>query len=128
MKVDIKIPLMVLMLSIIIVLLISILPKDIGNEQKMLIKSSNLEISELLLIKKIGSFGSEAGEFDGPTGLEFFNNKLFVLDSGNNRIQIFSEGLDQVGFSIPVSFPGTQDFEFEMKKTDVRKDFDENFH
>ncbi len=49
-----------------------------------------------------------------------------ILQTKEFAKNLFSEGLDQVGFSIPVSFPGTQDFEFEMKKTDVRKDFDEN--
>ena len=39
---------------------------------------------------------------------------------------LFAEGLDQVGFSIPVAFPGTQDFEIEMKNSDVKKDFNEN--
>ena len=40
--------------------------------------------------------------------------------------ELFAEGIDQAGFSIPVAFPGTQDFEYEMRNPDVRKDFNEN--
>ena len=39
---------------------------------------------------------------------------------------LFSEGLDQAAFGIPVPYPGTLDFEYEMTKSDVRKDFNEN--
>ena len=34
--------------------------------------------------------------------------------------------MDQVKFGIPVPYPGTLDFEYEMRKPDVRKDFNEN--
>jgi len=49
-----------------------------------------------------------------------------ILETKEFAKSLFAEGLDQVGFSIPVAFPGTQDFEYEMKKSGVRKDFDEN--
>ena len=39
---------------------------------------------------------------------------------------LFQEGLDQAAFGIPVPYPGTLDFEAEMKKSDVKKDFHEN--
>ena len=39
---------------------------------------------------------------------------------------LIKEGLDQVGFGIPVPYPGTLDFEYEMSKSDQRKDFNEN--
>ena len=39
---------------------------------------------------------------------------------------LMEEGLDQVGFGIPVPYPGTLDFEYEMTKTDQRKDFNAN--
>ena len=40
--------------------------------------------------------------------------------------ELFEEGLDQVKFGIPVPYPGTLDFENEMSKPDVCKDFNEN--
>ena len=39
---------------------------------------------------------------------------------------LMKEGLDQVGFGIPVPYPGTLDFEYEMTKTDQKKDFNAN--
>jgi radical SAM superfamily enzyme YgiQ (UPF0313 family) len=39
---------------------------------------------------------------------------------------LMDEGLDQVGFGIPVPYPGTLDFEYEMTKTDQKKDFNAN--
>jgi len=39
---------------------------------------------------------------------------------------LFSEGLDHAGFNIPTPYPGTLDFEYEMQKPDVRRDFNEN--
>jgi radical SAM superfamily enzyme YgiQ (UPF0313 family) len=39
---------------------------------------------------------------------------------------LFSEGLDRAGFNIPTPYPGTLDFEYEMQKPDVRKEFNEN--
>ena len=40
--------------------------------------------------------------------------------------ELFAEGLDQVKFGIPVPYPGTLDFENEMRKPDVRKNFNDN--
>ena len=62
-------------------------------------------ISEVIFLKKTGVFGSEVEQFDYPVGLEFFNNQLFVLDSGNNRVQIFSEDLD---FKSVINLPDNQ--------------------
>ena len=39
---------------------------------------------------------------------------------------LMQEGMDQVGFGIPVPYPGTLDFEHEMKNPEQRKDFNEN--
>ncbi len=36
-----------------------------------------------------GNKGTEAGEFNDPTGLTIGDNFIFVTDAGNNRIQIF---------------------------------------
>jgi len=40
--------------------------------------------------------------------------------------ELFAEGLDSAGFAIPVPYPGTLDFEHEMKNPDLRKKFNEN--
>ena len=40
--------------------------------------------------------------------------------------ELIAEGLDSVGFQIPVAYPGTLDFEFQMSNPDLRKAFNEN--
>ena len=40
--------------------------------------------------------------------------------------ELFAEGLDSAGFAIPVPYPGTLDFEYQMSKSDLRKAFNEN--
>ena len=40
--------------------------------------------------------------------------------------ELIEEGLDSVGFQIPVAYPGTLDFEYQMSKPDLKKDFNEN--
>lgn len=67
--------------------------------------ATKIEISELLFLKKTGVFGNEIGQFDRPYSFDFFNNQLFVLDSGNNRVQIFSENLD---FKTVINLPDNQ--------------------
>ena len=49
-----------------------------------------------------------------------------ILETKNFAKTLFSEGLDQAGFHIPVPYPGTKDFEFQMNKPDIKKDFNEN--
>ena len=49
-----------------------------------------------------------------------------ILKTKEFAKKLFAEGIDQAGFNIPVPFPGTQDFEYEMSKPGVRKDFNEN--
>jgi len=39
---------------------------------------------------------------------------------------LFSEGLDSAGFSIPVPYPGSMDFAFEMQDPVRKADFDAN--
>tara|TARA_B100000029_G_scaffold496537_1_gene562993 strand:- start:86 stop:991 length:906 start_codon:yes stop_codon:yes gene_type:complete len=67
--------------------------------------AAQLEISEIVFHKKTGVAGDEIGQFDRPYSLEFFDNQLFVLDSGNNRIQIFSKNLD---FKMEINLPDDQ--------------------
>ena len=47
------------------------------------------------LLKVIGRQGDEPGEFNFPTHLAFARGELYVTDTMNNRIQVFSEGGDR---------------------------------
>ena len=40
--------------------------------------------------------------------------------------ELIAEGLDSVGFQIPVPYPGTLDFEYQMSKPDLKRAFNEN--
>ena len=44
-----------------------------------------------------GSKGREKGKFNMPKGLDFANNDLYVVDSGNKRIQIFNRQGSYIG-------------------------------
>jgi len=47
-------------------------------------------VRERILFKRFGSHGSNNGQFHNPHGIAFdSNNNLFVVDSGNHRIQKF---------------------------------------
>ncbi|QOJ20952.1 MAG: 6-bladed beta-propeller [Gammaproteobacteria bacterium] len=41
------------------------------------------------LKQRIGNHGTKPGELINPTGLAIFEKKLYVVDEGNNRIQVF---------------------------------------
>ncbi len=54
-------------------------------------------------IKQFGSFGSSKGKFNEAFHISSFNNKLFVSDSKNQRIQIFDldgEFLDEISTNV----------------------------
>lgn len=40
---------------------------------------------------QFGSIGTEPGQFQRPSGIAWFDHRLYVVDAFNNRIQIFSE-------------------------------------
>ena len=48
------------------------------------------------LIKKIGKTGNGEGEFLSPGAIKEYNHEIYVLDQGNNRVQIFDEQLNYV--------------------------------
>lgn len=55
----------------------------------------------LIFLKSFGTLGNDAGEFNSPGGIAFFRDNLFVLDSGNNRVQQFTnDGVFLSQFSI----------------------------
>jgi hypothetical protein len=54
--------------------------------------SDTVKVYDVKTYKKlfdIGGFGFENGKLAGPAGTTYYNNKLFIADQSNNRIQIF---------------------------------------
>ena len=68
----------------------------IENNKSIVIENNELEKlpKKIIPIKIIGELGKESNQFDSPEGMEFFNEKLYVVDTNNNRLKIFSENLD----------------------------------
>lgn len=48
------------------------------------------------VIKMIGGTGNAPGEFINPTGIAQYDNSIYVIDSGNQRVQIFDKLLNYV--------------------------------
>jgi len=44
---------------------------------------------ELNFVSQWGSFGEKNGQFNNPVGIDFFDNKVYVVDKKNKRIQVF---------------------------------------
>lgn len=61
---------------------------DSGNDRVVLSKDGN--------IKYLGSKDDQT-VFNNPTGIRFFGNKLYVLDSGNKRIVVYSGVGEYIG-------------------------------
>lgn len=57
-------------------------------------KSQNIKVYGLTgeKIQEIGSKGTREGEFYKPISMDIKNNRLYVLDSGNSRVQVFDLG------------------------------------
>lgn len=64
-----------------------------ANERYYVLDTGTMAVNILdkngKLIKVVGKQGDKPGEFYCPDGLEVRDNKLYVADSNNNRIQIF---------------------------------------
>lgn len=78
----------------------------LDNPQDMAVLNDNILVSdsgthtiEVLnfdgeYIRSIGSLGSAPGEFNKPHAVVIYESEVYVLDSGNKRIQIFDEELN----------------------------------
>lgn len=42
-------------------------------------------------ISQFGSFGTGPGQFQRPSGIAWFDHKLYIVDAFNNRIQVFTD-------------------------------------
>jgi len=49
------------------------------------------------LTKEWGSLGKRNGQFDQPTGITIGDGRIFISDSGNDRIQIFDPEGEFIG-------------------------------
>lgn len=47
--------------------------------------------TEGVFVESYGELGSESGNFIEPTALLFYEDEIYVLDSGNRRIQVFDK-------------------------------------
>lgn len=48
------------------------------------------------ILKEVGGTGSGEGEFISPSAITMCNEKIYVLDQGNNRIQVLDKELDYI--------------------------------
>jgi len=82
------------------------------------------EMNPFGIVEKIKKHGIRAGS----NFLIGFRDEEWqsVLDTKKFAKELYDAGLSQVGFHIPVPFPGTKDFEFQMSHSDIKKDFNNN--
>ena len=71
-------------------------------------KDDNIYVSDLVncslfkfskegkLMKVVGREGTQPGEFKYPSMIKIINDKLYVCDRGNNRVQILNTELEYV--------------------------------
>jgi len=68
------------------------LEEDKLEEDKLNVQLKNTSIlPKLVFLKSIGSLGNGEKQFDEPEGIDIFNDKLYVIERNNHRIQVFSE-------------------------------------
>ena len=48
------------------------------------------------VVKSVGKWGKNIGEFGFPQGVRYHNDKVYVCDSGNARVQVFDSDLNFV--------------------------------
>jgi uncharacterized protein YjbI with pentapeptide repeats len=75
----------------------------------------NGTVANTVPVPTVPYYGSNDSEFSGPTVIKFYNDKLYVCDTGNNRIQIFDTSLNFIskfgseGYRIDGKFVGPYD-------------------
>lgn len=52
--------------------------------------------TDMNFMKEVGQLGSAPGEFMEPTGITAFGDNLYILDSGNSRIQILNSEFETI--------------------------------
>ena len=73
-------------------------------------------------VGKVGASGNKKREFQYPRGVSVANDKLFVCDYGNNRIQVFTMSLE---FVEEYGTKGSEDGQF-VSVSDIAFDEEEN--
>ena len=51
------------------------------------------------LVKVVGRIGAQPGEFNTPTSVKIINDKLYICDFGNHRVQILNRDMEYVEIS-----------------------------
>jgi len=74
-----------------------------------------------VLLKQFGKQGSEDGQFDGPSGMDIDDDYIFIVDSGNSRVQVFH--LSSCTYSHKWGSSGTGNGEF-VRPFEIRLDQD----
>lgn len=68
-------------------------------------------------IQNIGKTGNGKLEFLSPTDITELNHKIYIIDSGNNRIQVMNDNLEYCG-EIPIESKGTSETIYESIAVD----------
>ncbi len=55
------------------------------------------------ILKKVGSLGSDRLEFKEPTAITAYDSQIYILDSGNYRIQVLTDELEYID-EIPLPY------------------------
>ncbi len=71
----------------------NLIAASVNDQNVAILDGSELKIYRLDgdLRYKVGGSGSAVGQFDSPRGVFMGRNKIYVADTGNSRIQIFSK-------------------------------------
>ena len=69
----------------------NILACDAANNKLTILRDSGE------ILNTFGRLGNGMGEFTNPTGLAIVEDKVYVLDAGNHRIQIYDSNLSYIG-------------------------------
>ena len=65
---------------------------------------------------KLGKLGNGDGEFSEPRGIAAYQNEIYVLDSGNSRIQVFNS---QFQYQREITLDLLPDYQAGSRYTDI---------